>query len=132
AVFMPILFLGGITGRLFREFGLVIAGAVVISSFIALTLTPMLSTKLLKPRQGHSWFYYKTEPFFKNLTEGYRSTLYGFMTRRWLAFTILVVTLGLIVLFVQVLPEELVPMEDRGNVRLSASAPEGATFEYMD
>ena len=132
AVFLPILFLGGLTGRLFREFGMVIGGAVVISSFVALTLTPMLSTKLLKPKSGHSWFYNKTEPFFVRMTTSYRNTLETFMRRRWLALPILVSSFGLIVLFFNVLPAELAPLEDRNGVRLFASAPEGATYEYMD
>jgi len=132
AVFMPLLFLGGLTGRLFREFGMTLAGAVVISSFVALTLTPMLSTRLLRGHQGHSWFYYKTEPFFQRMAQGYRRSLEAFLRRRWLAFPILLVAGGLIVWFMESLPAELVPMEDRSNISLFASGPEGATFEYMD
>jgi len=131
-VFMPILFLGGITGRLFREFGLVIAGAVVISSFVALTLTPMLSTRLLSSKQGHSWFYRKTEPFFQRLSGGYRNTLETFMKRRWLAVPVLVACFGLIWVFFNSLPQELAPLEDRSGIRMTATGPEGATFEYMD
>ncbi len=132
AVFLPILFLGGLTGRLFREFGLVIAGAVIISSFVALTLTPMLSTRMLKAKAGHSWFYYKTEPFFQRLTRSYRGTLEGFMRRRWLALPILAGSLALIVFFFERLPSELAPLEDRNGIRMFATAPEGATFDYMD
>nr|WP_304189333.1 efflux RND transporter permease subunit [Rhodothermus marinus]MBO2492808.1 efflux RND transporter permease subunit [Rhodothermus marinus] len=132
AVFMPLLFLGGLTGRLFREFGMTLAGAVVISSFVALTLTPMLSTRLLRGHQGHSWFYYKTEPFFQRMAQGYRRSLEAFLRRRWLAFPILLGAGGLIVWFMESLPAELVPMEDRSNISLFASGPEGATFEYMD
>ncbi|ACY47796.1 efflux RND transporter permease subunit [Rhodothermus marinus] len=132
AVFMPLLFLGGLTGRLFREFGMTLAGAVVISSFVALTLTPMLSTRLLQGHRGHSWFYYKTEPFFQRMAQGYRRSLEAFLQRRWLAFPILLVAGGLIVWFMESLPAELVPMEDRSNISLFASGPEGATFEYMD
>ncbi|GAA5522932.1 efflux RND transporter permease subunit [Aliifodinibius salicampi] len=132
SVFMPILFLGGITGRLFQEFGIVIAGAVVISTFVALTLTPMLSTKLLKQGQEHSKFYKKTEPFFQWLNKSYRNTLESFMQSRWLAFPILAGSALLMYLFFVGLPKELAPVEDRARIGLSASAPEGATFEYMD
>lgn len=132
AVFLPIVFMGGLTGRLFREFGLVLAGAVVISSFVALTLTPMLSTRLLKKRERQPWLYRKTEPFFRGLTASYKSSLEGFLRNRWLAFPVIAVCVGLIVLFLQILPAELAPLEDRGSVRISVRGPEGATFEYMD
>ncbi len=132
AVFMPILFLSGLTGRLFREFGMVIGGSVVISSFVALTLTPMLGTRLLKGKNDHSWFYYKTEPFFKRLTKSYRSSVVSFMKMRWLAFPVLIGSMALIVFFFRMLPSELAPMEDRNSVRGFATAPEGATYEYMD
>lgn len=132
AVFMPILFLSGLTGRLFREFGMVIGGSVVISSFVALTLTPMLGTRLLKGKSDHSWFYYKTEPFFQRLTKNYRNSVVSFMKMRWLAFPVLIGSMALIVFFFQMLPSELAPMEDRNSVRMFATAPEGATYEYMD
>lgn len=132
SVFTPILFLGGITGRLFQEFGVVIAGAVAISTFVALTLTPMLSTKLLKKGQKHSQFYYKTEPFFKWLGDTYRSSLKWFMDSRWLALPVILVSGLLMYLFFTGMPKELAPVEDRGRIGLSANAPEGATFEYMD
>lgn len=132
SVFMPILFLGGITGRLFREFGIVIAGAVVISSFVALTLTPMLSTKLLKKREQHNWFYNKTEPFFVALNNAYKNSLERFMNKPWLGFVVIIVSGGLIYLFMMSLPKETAPLEDRSRVRMFAQAPEGASFEYMD
>jgi len=132
SVFMPILFIGGVTGRLFREFGVVIAGAVIISSFVALSLTPMLSTKFLRKGQKHSWFYYKTEPFFDRLNEAYRSSLESFMNKRWLAFVIIAITGILIFGFGTIIPEEVAPLEDRSSVRMFAQAPEGASFEYMD
>ncbi len=132
AVFLPILFLGGLTGRLFREFGMVIGGSVVISSFVALTLTPMLSSRLLKARTKHSWFYNKTEPFFEWMTRSYRNTLDTFMQYRWLAFPVLVISFAAIPFFFSSLPAELAPLEDRNSLRLVATAPEGATFEYMD
>jgi len=131
-VFLPILFLGGVTGRLFREFGMVIGGSVIISSFVALTLTPMLSTRLLKKRETHNWFYNKTEPFFVWLTNSYRNSLEGFMKRRWMSLPILAGSGFLIYFMGVILPSELAPLEDRNAVRMFATAPEGATFEYMD
>ncbi|RMH19300.1 MAG: efflux RND transporter permease subunit, partial [Acidobacteria bacterium] len=132
AVFLPILFLGGLTGRLFREFGVTIAGAVVISSFAALTLTPMLATRLLKKRAVQPWIYRASEPFFRALTNAYRRSLAAFMARRWLALPVLLLTLGLAGWLFRGLPAELAPLEDRGNVRIAATAPEGASFDYMD
>jgi len=132
SVFMPILFLGGVTGRLFREFGMVIAGSVVISSFVALTLTPMLSTKLLKKGAEKSNFYLATEPVFKRINNAYRNSLQVFMNRRWLALVVVAVSGGLIYLFMTTIPKEVAPLEDRSRIRLFAQAPEGASFEYMD
>jgi multidrug efflux pump len=132
AVLMPLVFLDGLVGSLFREFGLVLMGTVLISSFVALSLTPMLSTKLLKKRTEPSWLYRKTEPFFQSLTASYRRTLEGFVARKWAAPAVMVACLGLVVLFFSVLPSELAPREDRSEVRLFATGPEGATFEYMD
>jgi multidrug efflux pump len=132
AVFMPIMFLGGLVGRLFREFGLTLAGAVVISSFVALTLTPMLSTRLLRRHRRHSRFYTATEPFFRGLAAGYRDTLTAMLERRWLAVPVLLGCLGLVALFLGVLSRELAPLEDRSQFSLTVRGPEGATFEYMD
>ena len=132
AVFLPVIFLQGLTGRLFREFGIVVAGAVIISSFVALTLTPMLSSRLLKQRERQNWLYRATEPMFERLNKSYNQSLENFMKRRWLAFPIILVMGGLIFLFGRAIPSELSPMEDRGNFRVYATAPEGATFEYMD
>lgn len=132
AVFLPIMFLEGLTGRLFREFGVVIAGSVIISSFVALTLTPMLSSKLLKKRESHNKFYNVTEPFFRSLENNYRSLLNSFMVKRWLAFLIVVVSAILIFIFGTTLQSELAPMEDRGAMRISMTAPEGTTYEFME
>jgi multidrug efflux pump len=132
AVLLPILFLGGLTGSLFREFGATLAGAVIISSFVALTLTSMLTTRLLKPHARHSWFYRRSEPFFRRLTSGYRESLATFLNRRWLALPILVVCLLGIAFFTGLLPAELAPLEDRSTLRISAEGPEGATYSYMD
>ncbi|AHM60832.1 acriflavin resistance protein [Flammeovirgaceae bacterium 311] len=132
AVFLPVVFLQGLTGRLFREFGIVVAAAVVISSFVALTLTPMLCANLLKRRERHNWFYRKTERIFIWLNKGYNRSLESFMAKKWLAFPIIAASVGLIWLFFATLPTELAPMEDRNGFRVNATAPEGATFEYMD
>ncbi|MDP2424380.1 MAG: efflux RND transporter permease subunit [Bacteroidales bacterium] len=132
AVFMPVIFLKGITGRLFREFGIVLSGAVIISSFVALTLTPMLSTRILKKRQKHNWLYNATEPFFTMLTRSYRSSLGFFMKRRWMAFAIVFVSAAMIIGLGQTLPSELAPLEDRSGLRMTATAPEGMSYEYME
>lgn len=132
SVFLPIMFLGGQTGRLFREFGVVIAGAVIISSFVALTLTPMLSTKILTKGAEKNWFYLKTEPFFEWLNQVYKSSLESFMRVRWVAFLIIGITGSFIVILYANIPEELAPSEDRGSIRIFATAPEGASYEYMD
>ncbi|GAB3342867.1 efflux RND transporter permease subunit [Marivirga atlantica] len=132
AVFMPVIFLEGITGRLFREFGVVVATAVVISSFVALSLTPMMSSRILKKRERHNWFYRKTEPFFVWLNKGYGRSLDAFMKVRWMGVLIFLGAGGLIFLLFKTLPSELAPLEDRGLISMNATGPEGATFEYMD
>lgn len=132
SVFMPILFLGGITGRLFREFGIVIAGAVLISSFVALTLTPMLSTKLLKKREKHNRFYEFTEPFFVAINNAYKRSLESFMKFRWVSFVIIIGSGLLIYGLANYIPKEIAPLEDRSRVRMFSQAPEGASYEYMD
>lgn len=132
AVFLPLMFLGGLTGRLFREFGVTIGAAVVLSSFAALTLVPMLSYKLLGRRRKPSAFYTKTEPFFVWLSEGYKLRLERFLKVKWLAFPIIAACAGMIYLFLNLLPQELAPQEDRSEITIRATAPEGATFAYMD
>lgn len=132
AVFMPVIFLEGITGRLFREFGVVVATAVMISSFVALSLTPMMSSRILKRRERHNWFYRKTEPFFVWLNKGYARSLDGFMKVRWLGILLFLGAVGLIYGLFKTLPSELAPLEDRGMISVSTTGPEGATFEYMD
>ncbi|MFN7330197.1 MAG: efflux RND transporter permease subunit, partial [Bacteroidota bacterium] len=132
AVFLPVIFLQGLTGRLFREFGLVVASSVAISAFVSLTLTPMMSAKILKRREVQPWLYRKTEPFFEWLTQSYSNALAGFMKNRWLAFVIIFASGALIYLLGKVTPSELAPLEDRSEFRLQAQAQEGATFEYMD
>ncbi len=131
AVFFPIVFMQGMTGRLFREFSLVISGAVIISSFMALTLTPMLSTKLLVRRERPGWFYRKTEPFFEGLNRFYRRSLGAFLRKKVLAFPIVLGTIGLIGWLWSVIPTEMAPLEDRSAISISTRGPEGVTFEYM-
>ncbi len=131
AVFFPIIFLSGITGRLFREFGVVIAGSVIISAFVALTLTPMMSTKVLKRRESHNWLYNKTEPFFLKMNTFYRKTLNVFLINRWVAFVVMGLSVLMIYIFLTNIPSELAPLEDRSRIQLQVSAPEGTTFDYM-
>jgi multidrug efflux pump len=131
AVFLPIVFMSGMTGRLFREFSLVIAGAVAISSFVALTLTPMLSTKILKRRERQNWLYRKTEPFFVWLNGIYHRSLAAFLRRRWVALVVVAGMVGLIVWLWAAVPSELAPLEDRSSVTIRTMGPEGVTYEYM-
>jgi multidrug efflux pump len=131
-IFLPIIFLEGFVGRLFREFGIVVAGAVLISAFVSLTLTPVLNVKLTKKTHKHSWFYRKTEPFFRGMENGYHRGLLGFMKVRWLALVIIVACFGIIFFIGRGIPSELAPMEDRSQFRLQVTAPEGTSFDYMD
>ncbi|HEY8398818.1 MAG TPA: efflux RND transporter permease subunit, partial [Flavihumibacter sp.] len=131
-VFLPIVFLEGFVGRLFREFGIVVAGAVLISAFVSLTLTPVLNVKLTRKNAKPSWFYRKTEPFFRAMENGYRKTLTGFMKVRWVAFIIIAICFGIIYFIGTNMQSELAPMEDRSQFRLSITAPEGTSFDYMD
>jgi multidrug efflux pump len=132
-VFLPIIFLQGFVGRLFREFGIVVAGAVLISAFVSLSLTPVLNIFLTKKDPNkHSWFYRFTEPFFTGLENLYRYTLKGFMRIRWVALIIVLACASVIYLIGKNLPSELAPMEDRNRVRASLTGPEGADFDYID
>lgn len=132
AVFVPIVFLEGTTGRLFREFSIVIAGAVCVSSFVALTFTPMISTKLLTRNATDNWFYRKTEPFFSGMTTLYERSLNTFMRRRWLGIVIVLLSFVFIWTLWRITPSEMAPLEDRSNISVNATAPEGASFEYME
>jgi multidrug efflux pump len=132
-VFLPIIFLQGFVGRLFREFGIVVAGAVLISAFVSLSLTPVLNIYLTKKNvHKHSWFYTKSEPFFRGLESGYRRLLEAFMRKKWIAFIIVAVCMAIIYFVGSALPSELAPMEDRNRLRASVIAPEGTDFDYMD
>ncbi len=131
AVFFPIVFLQGVTGRLFREFSFVIAGAVIISSFVALTFTPMISSKLLKRDAKENKFYRWTEPFFVKLNTIYASSLDKFLDKRWMAIVFLIFSFGIIIFFWTTIPSEMAPLEDRSMLTVSSTAQEGATFDYM-
>jgi multidrug efflux pump len=133
AVFLPVIFLEGFVGRLFREFGVVIAAAVLISAFVSLTLTPMLNAYLIKGGvHKKSRFYNFTEPYFVKLNSGYADALKGFMSKKWLSFPILIVCVGLIALFYTTIQKETAPYDDRSFVGLNITAPEGASYDYMD
>ena len=135
-IFLPIIFLQGFVGRLFREFGIVVAGAVLISAFVSLTLTPVLNVKLTRSVIKHGWFYHKTEPFFRWMENGYHNSLKRFMRVPWLTRTtaaLIGAACVCIIYFIGAsLPSELAPMEDRSQFRLSVTAPEGTSFDYMD
>src|SRR5436190_1351095 len=132
-VFLPVIFLQGFTGRLFREFGIVLAGAVMISAFVSLSLTPVLNIYLTKKNvHNHSWFYRITEPVFAGMESFYLSSLRGFMKLRWFAFIIVLACVATIFLIGRGLPQEVAPMEDRNRVRASLTAPEGADFDFID
>jgi len=133
AVFLPVIFLEGFVGRLFREFGVVIGAAVLISAFVSLTLTPMLNAYLMKGgEQKKSKFYNWSEPYFVKLNTGYGESLAKFMKKKWLSFPILVGCIGLIVLFFSVLQKETAPYDDRSFIGVNVTAPEGASYDYMD
>lgn len=131
-VFLPIIFLEGFVGKLFREFGIVVAGAVLISALVSLTLTPVLNVKLT-PKSGakHGKLYLMTEPFFRGMEEGYRRLLQSFMKVRWIALPVIIACGYLIYLFGTSLQTELAPLEDRSMFRLSVTAPEGTSYDAM-
>ncbi|MBQ6989103.1 MAG: efflux RND transporter permease subunit [Alistipes sp.] len=131
AVFFPIVFMEGMTGKLFIEFSLVISGAVIISTFAALTVTPMLASKILVRQEKKSWFYNKTEPFFVGLNNFYSNTLAAFLKVRWIAIPLVVIMLGIIGWLWTSIPAELAPLEDRSQITINTSGSEGATYEYL-
>lgn len=131
-VFLPIIFIQGFVGSLFKEFGIVVAGAVLISAFVSLTLTPVLNVLLSRKQHRPSKFYRMTEPFFEGMENGYRRLLTSFMNRRWMAWPILGASFGLIILLFSILQTELAPIEDKAQFRFTTTAPEGTSFDYMD
>ena len=132
AVFLPVIFLEGFVGRLFREFGVVIGAAVLISAFVSLTLTPMLNAYLMKGHQKKTKFYERTEPYFVALTTGYTQSLERFLQKPKRAFVILAGCIALIALFWVILQKETAPYDDRSAINMQLSAPEGSSFEYTD
>jgi len=131
-VFIPVIFLQGFTGRLFREFGIVLAGAVLISAFVSLTLTPVLNIRLGGSRIGHSRFYNATEPFYVRLDKGYRKVLSYVIKHKWIPITIPFVCLLMIFIFSKLLKSELAPLEDHSIIRAAITLPEGADFDYTN
>ena len=131
AVFFPIVFMEGTTGRLFREFSFVISGSIIISSFAALTFTPMLATKLLKKQEKKNWFYRSTEPFFEGLNRLYSRSLAAFLRRRWIALPFTLVTFGVILYLWNRIPAEMAPLEDRSQININTMGAEGVTYEYI-
>ena len=131
AVFLPIVFMEGTSGRLFREFSFVVAGSVIISSFAALTFTPMLATKLLVHREKQSWFYRKTEPFFEGMNRLYERSLNAFLKKRVIAIPFTLVTLAIIGILWSTIPAEMAPLEDRSKINITTRATEGASYEYI-
>ena len=133
AVFMPVIFLEGFVGRLFREFGVVIAGAVLISAFVSLTLTPMLNAKLVrKDPTKKSKFYLWSEKYFVALDSWFKNTVTNFLQKRWWALVVFVASIFSIVFLWFQLKDELSPLEDRNWLRLQITAPEGTSFEATD
>jgi len=133
AVFLPVIFLEGFVGRLFREFGVVLGAAVLISAFVSLTLTPMLNAYLIKPgKQKRGRFYEVTEKYFLQMNAGYAASLRTFMKRKWLSFPLLFLCIVFIGLFYTLLKKETAPYDDRSFIRLSSTAPEGSSYDYMD
>lgn len=127
-VFMPVVFLQGFVGRLFREFGVVLAAAVLISAFVSLTITPVLNVYLTRQNAGHGKFYERTEPFFRGMEHGYKRLLTGFMKIRWAAWVIIAICGVMIFIILRTMPSEIAPLEDRSSVRFTVTLPEGSSY----
>ncbi len=133
AVFLPVIFLEGLTGRLFREFGVTLAGCVLVSAFVALSLSPMMCRKILRRHDAESNAFYRiTEPFFRGMTTLYRICLAPVLKYRWSMVLLIALNAGLIAWLATRLPQELAPLEDRENIRINVTAPEGSSFEYTE
>ena len=130
-VFLPVIFLQGFVGSLFREFGIVVASAVLISAFVSLTITPVLNVYLNRKNMGHGKFYERTEPFFKGMESGYNKFLSGFLKIRWMACVIVAACLGIIYFIGKGIQSEIAPIEDKSSVRFSMSTPEGTSYDRM-
>ncbi|MFT4566773.1 MAG: multidrug efflux pump [Saprospiraceae bacterium] len=132
AVFLPVIFMQGFVGSLFKEFGIVLAAAVLISAFVSLTLTPMLNAYLIRDNNKHSKFYVWTEPFFKGMENSYKDGLSKFIGRRWLAFPLFALVIFMIYFFGSKLQSELAPLDDRNTLSVMMITPEGSSYEFMD
>jgi multidrug efflux pump len=132
AVFLPIIFLGGLTGRLFREFAVTVAGSVIISAFVSLTLTPMMCSRMLKKSTSESKIYHWSEKQFQRMNDGYNRSLQRFILHKWISFFIMGASLVLIFWIGSKIPTELAPMEDKSRLRVNITAPEGTAYEAMD
>src|SRR5450432_1072804 len=130
-VFLPVIFLQGFVGRLFREFGVVLAAAVLISAFVSLTITPVLNVYLTRKDSSHGWFYVKTKTFFTGMESGYKRFLSAFMKVRWLAWLIIAGCAVIIYFTMGSLKSEIAPLEDRSSIRFTVTAAEGTSFNYM-
>jgi hydrophobe/amphiphile efflux-1 (HAE1) family protein len=130
-VFLPVLFLQGFIGSLFREFAVVVATAVLISAFVSLTITPVLNVYLNKPDAKERWFYRKTEPFFTGMERGYKNKLQKFVQKRWMAWGIVVACLFITWFIGKNLQSEIAPMEDKSSVRFQITGQEGASYGFM-
>jgi len=130
-VFLPVLFLQGFVGSLFREFAVVVASAVLISAFVSLTITPVLNVYLNRKHARHGMFYQKTEPFFQGMENGYKNLLQKFIHMRWLAWVIVLGCILVTYLIGRTLQSELAPLEDKSSIRFQISGPEGASYGYM-
>ncbi|MFN5377458.1 MAG: efflux RND transporter permease subunit, partial [Ignavibacteria bacterium] len=131
-VFLPIIFLQGITGQLFREFGVVLASSILVSALVSLTLTPMMSTKLLRPVQDQGVMYRATEPVFQWMTSTYSRLASAVIGKPWIAVSAMIVSIGLIIGVGALLKSELAPLEDRSAMSLTMTAPEGTTYDRMN
>jgi multidrug efflux pump len=132
AVFAPLGFMTGNTGRLFTEFALTVAAAVVVSGLVALTLTPMMCSRILKEHEAHGRLYQAMERFFTGMTQGYRASLGLVLTWWWAVVVAFALVFGGAALLYQSLKSELSPLEDRGFFITLVLAPEGASIDYTD
>jgi len=131
AVFAPLAFATGRTGRLFIEFALALAGAVVVSGFVALTLSPMMSSLLLKHETKHSAIYNAIERAFDAFTNGYRRLLNVALDNRLIVVLVMLIVAGAAAILFKITKTELSPLEDRGVIFGFVSAPEGSTSDYL-
>jgi multidrug efflux pump len=132
AVFLPVIFMEGFVGKLFMEFGVVLASAVLISAFVSLTLTPMLNAYLNRKEIKRTRFYEATEPYFEKMETSYRSSLSNFLLKKWIVAPIMIIVLALLFFFGSKLNNELAPLDDRSSLSLNFLGPEGFSYEAMD